>query len=378
MWNGICGRRPSSREEASVTTTTSDRFLRACRREPVDCTPVWFMRQAGRALPEYRAIKERHSLLEVTRAPELCAEVTLQPVRRLGVDAAILYSDIMAPLVAVGVDLELVEGVGPVLREPLRTAADLAVLRPLEPETDMPFVQETIRLLRRELASSGTPLIGFAGAPFTLAGYLVEGRPSRDFARTKQLMYSEPALWQTLMDRLSSIIISFAQGQLRAGIQAFQLFDSWIGALSTRDYARYIQPHVRRIFAELAATPGADGGPVPLIHFGTGTPALLELMAEAGGDVIGLDWRLPLDAGWARVGGPARVAVQGNLDPAVLLAPWEVMRAEAADVLARAGGRPGHIFNLGHGVLPTTPVEQLERLVAFVHEWELRAHHIHI
>ena len=346
-------------------TTTNNRFLHACWREPVDRAPIWLMRQAGRSLPEYRTIKERHSLLEITRQPELCAEVTLQPVRRLGVDAAILYSDIMSPLVAVGVDLDLVENVGPVVQDPIRSHADLARLRPLEPESDVPFVLDTIRLLRHELASSSTALIGFAGAPFTLAGYLVEGKPSRDFARTKQLMYSDPDLWHALMERLTDIIVGFAQGQIRAGIQAFHLFDSWIGALSPRDYARYIQPHVRRIFATLAAPAG--GTPrIPLIHFGTGTAALLEEMASAGGDVIGLDWRVPLDSGWARVGGPERTAIQGNLDPTVLLAPWDVVRAEASEVLAQADGRPGHIFNLGHGVLPQTPVETLERLVAFV------------
>lgn len=300
----------------------------------------------------------------------------MQPVQRLGVDAAILYSDIMSPLAAIGVDLDLVEGVGPVVAHPIRSQADLAALRRLEPEEDTPFVLETIRLLRRELAASGTPLIGFAGAPFTLAGYLVEGKPSRDFARTKQLMYSEPELWHALMERLTSIIIDFAQGQIRAGIQAFQLFDSWIGCLSVRDYERYVQPHVKRIFETLgdgSADVDGESQHVPLIHFGTGTAPILELMAEAGGDVIGLDWRLPLDEGWERVGGPERVAAQGNLDPTVLLAPWEVVRAEAEDVLRRAAGRPGHIFNLGHGVLPQTPVETIERLVAFVHEYTYRA-----
>ncbi|MGZ3584489.1 MAG: uroporphyrinogen decarboxylase [Ktedonobacterales bacterium] len=349
--------------------TQPDRLLRACRREPVDRTPVWFMRQAGRALPEYREIKRHYTLFEIARQPELCAEVTLQPVRRLDVDAAILYSDIMLPLVSIGVDLDIVEGTGPVVAHPVREAADLAALRPLEPDADIPYVQETIRLLRRELAATGKPLIGFAGAPFTLAGYLVEGKPSRDFARTKQLMYSDPQLWHALMERLTTIIIGFAQGQIAAGIQVFQLFDSWVGCLSTRDYARFIQPHVRRIFDTLR---GADdvSQRVPLIHFGTGTAPLLELMAETGGDVIGLDWHLPLDEGWARVGGPERVGAQGNLDPAVLLAPWEVVRAEAEDVLRRAAGRPGHIFNLGHGVLPTTPVVHLERLVELVHAYE--------
>ncbi len=324
------------------------------------------MRQAGRALPEYRAIRAQHTLLEITRQPELCAEVTLQPVRRLGVDAAILFSDIMLPLVATGVELDLVENVGPVVAHPIRTRADVQALRPLEPETDLPYVLETVRLLRRELASTGTPLIGFAGAPFTLAGYLIEGKPSRDFARTKQLMYAEPDLWHILMERLTGIVIAFARGQIGAGAQAFQLFDSWIGCLSARDYARYIQPHVRRIFEALAAP---DLPRVPTIHFGTGTAPLLELLAEAGGDVIGLDWRVPLDEGWRRVGGPEHVGIQGNLDPTVLLAPWEVVRAEAEDVLRRAAGRPGHIFNLGHGVLPATPVENLERLVEFVHAY---------
>lgn len=346
--------------------TTNDRFLRACQRQPTDRTPIWLMRQAGRALPEYRAIKARHSLLEITRQPELCAEVTLQPVRRLGVDAAILYADIMSPLVAIGLDLEIVEGKGPVIAHPIRTEADVAALRPLYGEADMPYLAQTIRILRRELAGSGTPLIGFAGAPFTLASYLIEGKASKDFALTKQLMYGQPALWHRLMERLTAIVIAYAQAQITAGVQAFQLFDSWIGALSPRDYARFIQPHVRRIFAELAADAARR---VPLIHFGTGTAALLELMAEAGGDVIGLDWRVPLADGWRRVGGPECVAVQGNLDPAALLAPWPVVRAEAEVVLREAARRPGHIFNLGHGVLPMTPVENIERLVAFVHEW---------
>ena len=325
------------------------------------------MRQAGRALPEYRAIKQHHSLLEITRQPDLCAEVTLQPVRRLGVDAAILYADIMSPLVATGLDLDIVEGKGPVLARPIRTESDVAALRPLDGPADMPFVAETIHILRRELAATGTPLIGFAGAPFTLASYLIEGKASKDFAQTKSLMYSFPSLWHLLMERLTSITIAYARLQIESGAQAFQLFDSWIGNLSTREYRIYIQPYVRRIFAELSAPPTPR---VPLIHFGTGTAALLELMAEAGGDVIGLDWRLPLDDGWRRVGGPDRVAIQGNLDPAVLLAPWESVRAEAEVILRQAAGRPGHIFNLGHGVIPITPVENIERLVAFVHDWQ--------
>jgi uroporphyrinogen decarboxylase len=338
----------------------TSRFLRACRRQPVDHTPVWFMRQAGRSLPEYRAIREHHTLLEITRQPELCVEVTLQPVRRLGVDAAILFSDIMQPLEAIGIELELVEGVGPVVGAPISNAADAERLRPLEPEADLPFVMQTIGQLRSELAPE-TALIGFVGAPFTLAGYLIEGKPSREFLLTKQMMFGEPALWNAVMERLAGIVTTYGQAQVAAGAQALQVFDSWIGALSPRDYERYVQPHMHRIFADL-------GGSVPLIHFGTGTAALLERMATAGGDVIGLDWRVPLDEGWPRVGGPARVAIQGNLDPAVALAPWEVVRAEAEDVLRRAGGRPGHIFNLGHGVLPQTDPDTLRQLVEYVHE----------
>jgi uroporphyrinogen decarboxylase len=352
--------------EEQRSGSEDNRFLRACRRQPVDRTPVWFMRQAGRSLPEYREVRSRHSLIEITQQPELCAQVTLQPVRRLGVDAAILFSDITAPLIAIGVDLELTDGVGPVVARPIRHRRDVTRLRELDPAGDVPHVLEAIRLLRRELDPMHVALIGFAGAPFTLAGYLIEGRPSRDFARTKQLMYSEPALWDELMDRLARIVIAYVQGQIVAGAQAIQIFDSWVGCLSPRDYARYVQPHMRHIFAAL--TP-PETIPVPLIHFGTGTATLLESMAEAGGDVIGLDWRVPLDDGWRRVGGPDRVAVQGNLDPAVLTAPWDVVQREAEDVLRRAGGRPGHIFNLGHGVLPTTPPETLERLVAYVHAY---------
>jgi uroporphyrinogen decarboxylase len=323
------------------------------------------MRQAGRALPEYRALKERYSLLEITRQSELCAQVTLQPVRRLGVDAAILYADIMSPLVAIGIELDIVEGTGPVIADPIRTEAGLATLRPLDEAADMPYLRETIGILRRELDPLGIPLIGFAGAPFTLASYLIEGRASKSFAHTKALMRDQPAVWHALMDRLAALVVGYARVQIQSGIQAFQLFDSWIGNVSAQEYVLYIQPHVARIFREL----GAAGDPrIPLIHFGTGTQDLLELMAAAGGDVMGLDWRVPLDRGWQRVGGPERVAVQGNLDPALLLEPWPAVRDGAEDVLRRASGRPGHIFNLGHGILPATPVEHLERLVAFVHE----------
>ena len=348
--------------------TPTNRFLRACQRLPVDHTPVWFMRQAGRSLPEFRAIRQRHSFFEVANTPELCAEVTLQPVRRLGVDAAILFSDIMAPLVAVGVDVTLVEGVGPTLARPLRTRDDLAALRPLDPDSDMLPVCETLGMLRAELAASDTALIGFVGAPFTLAGYLVEGKPSRDFIQTKRMMFDAPDLWDDLMRRLTEIVVSFARGQIAAGAQAIQVFDSWIGALGPREYARYVQPHMRRLFDGLRA-PGLPE--VPRIHFGTGTAALLELMAEAGGEVIGLDWRVNLDEAWVRLGGPERVAIQGNLDPVTLDASWETIQREAEIILRQANGQPGHIFNLGHGVLPSADPDNLARLVRFVHDFRV-------
>lgn len=350
-----------------ATTSTTPRFLRACHREPVDRTPVWFMRQAGRSLPEYRAIKERHSLFEITHQPELCAQVTLQPVRRLGVDAAIIYSDITSPLAAIGVDLDLVESVGPVIARPLRTRQDIETLRDLQPAADMPYALQAIDIVRHELADSEVAVIGFAGAPFTLACYLIEGRSSRDFVRTKQMMYSEPELWNDLMERLTRIVSSLAEAQVAAGAQAVQIFDSWVGNLSPRDYERFVQPHMRALFDAL--TPPQTPEPVPLIHFGTGTATLLKQMADAGGDVIGLDWRVPLDVAWTELGGPAQVAVQGNLDPAIATAPWDALRPEIEHILSLAGGRPGHIFNLGHGVLPVTPVENLERIVEYVHSY---------
>ncbi|HEX2348130.1 MAG TPA: uroporphyrinogen decarboxylase [Ktedonobacterales bacterium] len=349
--------------------TSTNRFLRACQRLPVDHTPVWFMRQAGRSLPEFRAIRQRHTFFEVANSPELCAEVTLQPVRRLGVDAAILFSDIMAPLVAVGLEVALVEGVGPTLATPLRTQADLARLRPLDPDADMRPVRETLGMLRAELASTDTALIGFVGAPFKLAGYLVEGKPSRDFIYTKQMMFDAPDLWDDLMRRLTDIVVSFARGQIAAGAQAMQVFDSWIGALGPREYARYVQPHMRRLFDGLRAP---DLPEVPRIHFGTGTAALLEQMAEAGGEVIGLDWRVNLDEAWVRLGGTQRIAIQGNLDPVTLTASWETIQREAEAILRQAGGQPGHIFNLGHGVLPSADPANIERLVRFIHDFQVQ------
>ncbi|MFL5580945.1 MAG: uroporphyrinogen decarboxylase [Gemmatimonadaceae bacterium] len=332
-------------------------FMRAARREPTERTPVWFMRQAGRVLAEYRAVREKLSLLEICRRPELCAEVTLQPVRRFEMDAAILFADIMHPLVGVGVDLDIVEGTGPVIERPVRSSAEVQALRPLDPEADLPYVLEAIRVLVRELGGR-TPVIGFAGAPFTLASYLVEGRPSRDFLKTKSLMYGQPALWHDLMERLSGMVAALLRAKIAAGASAVQLFDSWVGCLSPKDYVEYVRPHVRSIFARVA-----DLG-APMIHFGVNTATLLPHMKDDGGTVLGLDWRTPLDEGWEVIG--HHRGVQGNLDPAVLLAPREIIEREVADVLRRAAGRPGHIFNLGHGLHPGTPVEGVAAAVEAV------------
>ena len=336
-------------------------LVRALRREPVERTPVWFMRQAGRSLPEYRALRERHSFFELANTPELCAEVTLQPLRRHGVDAAVLFADIMTPVVGMGVELELVEGVGPVIDRPVASAADVGRLRVPDPEEAFATVLEAVRIVRRKLEPERA-VIGFCGGPFTVAGYLVEGRPSRDFVNTKQLMYREPEAWHALLDRLAETFGGYVAAQAKAGADAIQLFDSWVGVLSVADYEEFVAPHSARVLAS------AD---VPTIHFGTGTAHLLASMSAVGGDAIGLDWRVPLDQGWLTVG-PEK-AVQGNLDPAVLLGPWERAEAAALDVLARAGGRSGHVFNLGHGVLPETSPADLSRLVELVHERTARA-----
>jgi uroporphyrinogen decarboxylase len=330
-----------------------DRFLRACRDEPVDAVPVWFMRQAGRSLPEYRALRDRHSILEMCRTPELAADVTLQPVRRLGVDAAILFSDIVVPLEGMGVDLDIRPGTGPVIEKPIRTLADVERLRPLEPESDVAYVLETVRSLRAEL---DVPLIGFGGAPFTLASYLVEGGPSKTHGLTKAMMLGNPETWVALMDRLSESVARYLRAQVDAGAQAIQLFDSWAGHLAADDYAAHVKPWVDRILNGIAG--------VPRIHFGVGTGELIGLMSEKT-DVMGLDWRVPLDVGRERAGGKP---VQGNLDPALCLAPWPVIERKARDILRRGGGT-GHVFNLGHGVLPETDPDVLARLVDLVHEW---------
>jgi uroporphyrinogen decarboxylase len=340
--------------------TNNTLFIRAARQQPVERTPVWFMRQAGRVLPEYRAVREVLSLLDICRRPDVCAEVTLQPVRRFGVDAAILFADIMHPLIGAGVDLDIVDGVGPVIREPVATMSDVARIRPLNPDADLPYVFETIRLLKQDLGDR-TPLIGFAGAPFTLAAYLIEGKASREFVKAKGLMYGAPSVWHALMDRLTDMVIAFLRAQRAAGVDALQLFDSWVGCLSPADYRRYAQPYTRRIFDSLHALR------VPTIHFGVNTATLLSDMKEDGASVIGVDWRIPLDEAWEIIGGDH--AVQGNLDPAVLLGPSDVIEREVTAVLDRASGRLGHIFNLGHGLLPQTPVEGVERAIDCVHRY---------
>jgi uroporphyrinogen decarboxylase len=336
-------------------------LVRAARREPVEHTPVWFMRQAGRSLPEYRELRKRYGLFDIVAQPELCAEVTLQPVRRHQVDAAVMFTDIMFPVLGMGVDVELVENVGPVISEPVRTRADVDRLRVPDAEEAVPTILEAVRLVREQLAPSRA-VIGFCGGPFTVAGYLVEGKPSREFATVKRLMYREPHTWHAMMEKLAETSARYVAAKVRAGVDVIQLFDSWVGALSPSDYEEFVAPYSARILAAVD---------VPTIHFGTGTATLLTLMAEAGGDVIGLDWRIPLDQGWAEVGDEH--GVQGNLDPAVLLGPWERIEAETRVILGRAGGRPGHVFNLGHGVPPETDPAVLGRLCEFVHEATVEA-----
>ena len=341
---------------ASTSSVTTSLLVRAMRRQPVERTPVWFMRQAGRSLPEYRAVRAGIGMLDACTRPDLVTEITLQPVRRHGVDAAILFSDIMVPLKAAGVDLDITPGVGPVVASPIRTAADVAALPALDP-SQVGYVDRAVRMLVGELA--GTPLVGFAGAPFTLASYLIEGGPSRTYTRTKAMMYGEPDLWHALCSRLADITLAFLRVQIGAGVSAVQLFDSWAGALSEADYRRYVLPHSARVLGGLA------GAGVPRIHFGVGTAVLLGAMGEAGADVVGVDWRTPLDEATTLIG-PDR-SVQGNLDPATLFAPWEVVERETRRVLAEGRAAPGHVFNLGHGVLPETDPDILTRLVELVH-----------
>jgi uroporphyrinogen decarboxylase len=336
---------------------TAPLLVRACRREPVERTPVWYMRQAGRCLAEYRELRERHGILEIARTPELCARVTAMPVKRLGVDAAVLYADIMLPLDGMGVPFHIEPEVGPIVGRPVRTAGDVAALRIVPAEEATPYLFTAIRDLRRSLPAD-VALIGFAGAPFTLASYLIEGRPARDLARTKALLFGDPSLWARLMTTLTEVLVRYLKAQIAAGVDVVQLFDSWAGSLSAADYARAVLPYSRRIFAALAGTG------VPRIHFATGNPELLPLLADASCDVVSVDWRIGLAAAWSRVG---ERGVQGNLDPAVCLAPFDVVAARARAILGEAGGRPGHVFNLGHGVLPGTDADTLARLSELVH-----------
>lgn len=337
----------------------NDRFLRACRLEPVDATPVWFMRQAGRYMSEYRALRKRYSLLEICRRPDLAVAVTLQPVDVIEVDAAILFSDLLLPFTPMGLHFDFVKGEGPSVENPIRHADDVDRIHTFESRQALAHVLETIRLLRRELEGR-VPLIGFGGAPFTLAAYAIEGGPSTSYARTKAFMYAQPEAWHRLCSRFAETMAEYLRAQIEAGVQAIQVFDSWAGALGRTDYREFALPHTRHIFDALA------GSGVPLIHFGVGATAILRDMTEAGGHVIGVDWRQPLDEAWAAVGFDR--GVQGNLDPTLLLGPAERMFTAADDVLRRANGRRGHVFNLGHGVLPTTPLEQVQALARHVHE----------
>ncbi len=333
-------------------------MLAACRLEAVDATPVWFMRQAGRCLAPYRQLRERYDILTIAKTPELCAQVTTMPVNMFGVDAAVMYADIMLPLDGMGVPFVIEPEVGPIIEHPIRTAADIAGLRVVDACEATPYLFETIAALRRDLAGRAA-LVGFSGAPFTLACYLVEGRPSRDYARAKAMMFGEPELWARLMETLTEVIVRYLRAQAGAGAQVIQLFDSWVGSLGPSAYQRFVLPYTTRVFTDV----GSLG--VPTIHFGTGTASLLELMARAGSDLISVDWRVNLDDAWARIG--YEHGIQGNLDPAVLLAPFGMVEDAARDVLRRAAGRSGHIFNLGHGVLPDTDPDDLKRLVDLVH-----------
>ncbi len=336
------------------------RFLRACRGEPVDATPVWFMRQAGRYMKEYRVLKEKYGFLEMARTPELAAEITLQPIDALGVDAAIIFADILLPLEPMGTGLEFTAGDGPVIPKPVRTLKDVQDLRPVNAKEQLGYVGQAIQMARKELDGK-IPLIGFAGAPFTLCSYMVEGGKSRDFTLTKLMMYEEPETWKLLMDKVCVMLIDYLKMQAAAGAQALQIFDSWVGCLTPGDYSKYILPYTKRVIDGVRETG------VPVINFSTGTSTMLNLLKEAGGDVISFDWRIHLDDAWKIIGHDQ--PIQGNLDPCVLFAPLPVIRERALDILRRADGRPGHIFNLGHGILQHTPVDHVKAVVDMVHEY---------
>jgi uroporphyrinogen decarboxylase len=333
------------------------RFLAAARKQAVDTTPVWFMRQAGRCLPEYRALREKHPFLEVARTPELAVEATMMPIDRLGVDGAVLFADIMLPLEGMGIEFEIRPGVGPVIANPIRTTADVERIRVVDPEEGTPYVLDAIRLLRSTLGERAAAL-GFAGAPFTLACYLVDGRPSREYPKTKAMMYGQPELWDALMGKLTEVTARYLEGQVRAGADVVQLFDSWLGLVDSQTYAARVAPYTAAIFERLRNL-------IPTIHFSTGTVQLLGQIAATRPDIVSVDWRLPLDEAWSAIG--PDLGIQGNLDPTLLLAPWNTVEIAALDILRRANGRLGHVFNLGHGLLPETDPDVLARLVDLVH-----------
>lgn len=355
-------------DQRNLAQTKSDliaetsRLLQACRHEKTDTTPIWLMRQAGRYMPEYRQLREKYSILEIIKTPELACEVTLQPIKAFDVDAGIIFADILPPLEGMGLQLDFVKGEGPVIYNPVRTAEDVAQLQIPPPEESLWFTLEAIKLTRAELDQRGLPLIGFSGAPYTLAAYAVEGEGSHNHQVVKRLMMSDPPTWHALMEKLSEVVGQYLLAQAYAGAQVLQLFDSWVGQLSPEDYRQNVMPYTHRAI-EIARQ--AD---VPIIHFGTDTNGMLELLRDAGGDMIGVDWRIDLDTAWSRLGDG--VGIQGNLDPIALLAPWEELQKRAQKILDQAGGRAGYIFNLGHGILPNTPVDNVKRLVDFVHEYK--------
>jgi uroporphyrinogen decarboxylase len=335
----------------------ADRFIKACRREPVDCTPVWMMRQAGRYLPEYREIRSKHTFLEMCKTPEVAAEVTIQPVRRFEIDAAIIFADILLPLEPMGIGLEFAKGEGPVIHNPVRTMADVLKLRPIDAASQIEYLMKAIKIVLKELGGK-VPLIGFSGAPFTLASYIIEGGGSRNYEHAKTMMFAEPQAWHKLMEHLTGVIINYLNAQIDAGVQVVQLFDSWVGALGPSDYREFVLPHQKNVIAGIKKS-------VPLIHFAHGASHLLEMVSEAGGDVIGLDWRCDLDIAWKRVGFDK--AVQGNLDPIALFGSQEFIRKRTKEILDRAGGRNGHIMNLGHGILQQTPLENAAEFINATH-----------
>jgi len=336
-------------------------FLKACRGEPTDVTPIWFMRQAGRYMKAYRDLKEKYAFLELCKNPELATEVTLQPLDVLGVDAAIIFADILLPLEPMGTGLEFTAGDGPVIPRPVKNQKDIEKLRPVNAEEDLGFVGDAIRQVRKEI-SGEMPLIGFAGAPFTLCSYMIEGGKSRDFTTTKLMMFETPELWDLLMDKVCTMLVDYLTMQVKAGAQALQIFDSWVGCMSPQDYEKYIMPHTRRIISKLKETG------VPIINFTTGTSTLLDSVSQAGGDVISFDWRINIDDAWGKIGYDR--SIQGNLDPTLLFAPIPIIREKVHDIMKRVGGRPGHIFNLGHGILQHTPVDHVKAVVDMVHEYQ--------